>query len=70
MSLHVSIPMIPVTTTFKIELEDDVTAMLIEIADASHCDPRQIAAALLSDVLRDDALMHQPHGGPDISALN
>jgi hypothetical protein len=46
------------TTTFRIELEDDVTAMLIALAEASHCEPRSIAAALLTDVLRDDALMH------------
>ncbi len=58
------------TTTFQVDLEDDVTAMLIEVAEASHCDPRQIAAAILSDVLRDDALAHQPHGGVAQERLN
>lgn len=51
-------PVLPEMTTFRIELPDDVTAMLIELAEVSHCEPRHIASALLTDVLRDDALMH------------
>lgn len=58
-------------TTLGIELDDEPFALLLEIAEACHAEPRQIAAALLTDLLLDDARAHgQIHAGTERSLLN
>lgn len=61
----------PRAMRLMIEIDDDESAaFLMEMAEASHCEPRAIASALLIDVLRDDARAHgQVHAGLDRGIL-
>lgn len=43
---------------FTIALDDVTVARLMEIADNAHADPRKVAAAIVKDVLEDDARQH------------
>jgi len=45
-------------TGFHIFLDDVTVARLIEVAESCHASPRQIIAAIVRDVLEDDALAH------------
>lgn len=59
------------TTAFRIVLPDEAVARLMELAAESHADPRQLAAALLIDVLRDDfEAHHAPPGFSDEKPLH
>jgi hypothetical protein len=44
--------------TFRVTLDDVTVARLMEIADACHAPPTAVIAALVRDVLEDDALAH------------
>ncbi len=57
-------------TTIRISLSDDAFALLLELAEACHAEPRAIAAAILTDVLLDDAMAHQVHAGVDRELLH
>jgi hypothetical protein len=44
-----------------VEFDDPVTiARLIELADICHANPQTLIAAIVRDVLEDDALAHMP----------
>lgn len=45
-------------TYFRVGLNDEVTAMLLELAEACHCQPTSLIAAILEDVLIDDLIAH------------
>lgn len=45
-------------TLFRIALDDVTVARLIELAEACGADPNIVAAAIVRDVLEDDALAH------------
>jgi predicted transcriptional regulator len=47
-------------TAFRVVLDDQTVARLIEVAEACHADPATIIASLVHDVLEDDALAHLP----------
>jgi hypothetical protein len=59
-------------TALRIALGDEAFALLLEMAEACHAEPRAVAAALLTDVLLDDARAHgeQVHAGVERSLLN
>ena len=57
-------------TPLRILLDDEPFATLIEIAEACHAEPRAVAAALLTDLLLDDAKAHQIHAGVPRERLN
>lgn len=43
---------------FTIALDDVTVARLMEVADNAHADPRKVAAAIIRDVLEEDAQAH------------
>lgn len=59
-------------TALRIELGDEAFALLLEMAEACHTEPRKVAAALLTDVLLDDARADgaQVHAGIERALLN
>lgn len=50
-------------TQFRVRLDDETVARLIAIADACHAQPAELIAAIVHDVLEDDALAHME--GPE-----
>lgn len=44
--------------SFRVVVDDTVTAMLLELAEACQCDPSDLIAALVEDVLMDDYIAH------------
>lgn len=50
-------------TYFRIGLDDETVARLIEICDEAHCDPAIMIASIIATVLEDDfEAEHQPAG--------
>lgn len=46
-------------TYFRVgPFDDETTAMLMELSEATHCEPAKLIASILRDVLVDDALQH------------
>lgn len=55
----------PNQTAFRVVLDDETTALLMELSEACHCEPTVLLASLARDVLVDDALCHgQIHADP------
>jgi len=46
-------------TIFPVKLDGLTTARLMKIADIAHASPSSLIAAIVHDVLEDDARMHQ-----------
>lgn len=46
-------------TLFRVALDDITVARLIELADICQADPRSVIAAIIKDVLEDDARAHE-----------
>lgn len=44
---------------FRVILDDVTTARLVELADMCHAQPSEIIAAIVRDVLEDDARAHE-----------
>lgn len=53
---------IDLQTPFRVLLDDADVARLMELADILHAKPTEIIAAIVHDVLEDDALAHQTGG--------
>lgn len=47
---------------FSVKLDDLTLARLVELADNCHALPEAIIAAIVHDVLEDDALAHEQSG--------
>lgn len=56
-------------TYFRVGLDDEATALLLELSEACHCEPAKLIASLVKDVLRDDA-QAQAHSGFDRAILD
>lgn len=58
-------------TYFRVGVDDETTALLMELAEACHAPPEALMASILKDVLLDDAEAHgQIHAGTERSLLN
>lgn len=58
-------------TYFRIGLDDEAVALLLELSEATHCPPAILLASLARGVLVDDAAMHgQIHAGTEPRLLN
>lgn len=57
---------------FRIRLDDLTVARLMEVADNAHADPRVVVAAIIRDVLEDDARANYdgPFGPTPTHTLN
>lgn len=51
-------------TVFSVALDDPTVARLLELADACHAPPAVVIAALVRDVLEDDAMAHELEPDP------
>ena len=47
-------------TIFRVGLDDEVVAMLIEVASERGRPPQELIEDIVRDVLADDALAHEP----------
>jgi hypothetical protein len=56
-------------TTFTVALDDVTVARLMEVADECHAHPCSLIAAMVHDVLEDDARMH-PRNSDDSIPLH
>lgn len=50
-------------TPFRIVLGHEAVARLMELCEEAHCEPAQMIAALVTDVLRDDFEAHHEPAG-------
>lgn len=53
---------------FNIPLDHETVARLMHLSEICHGDPRQVAASLIHDVLKDDEQAHDPN--PTVPASN
>lgn len=49
-------------STFRVKLDDLTIARLMELADLCHAQPTSVIAAIVRDVLEDDARAHEAEG--------